>query len=87
MLQEPQTEEKSRVALTGLTEFVRNTTQISGQTGLLRTDGVTGTDTRVDGQTGLLGTTEVTRTTTRDGGQTGLLGTAGVTETAARVSR
>jgi hypothetical protein len=55
-------------------------TWIGGQIGLLRTAGVTRTDTKVDGQTGLL------RTTTRVGRQTGLLGMAWVTRMAAGVT-
>jgi hypothetical protein len=68
MLQELQTEEKSRVTLTGLTGFTGNMTRISGKIGLLETARVTGMDTRVSGQTGLLRIAGVTRTMTQVGG-------------------
>jgi hypothetical protein len=50
MLQESWIEEESRVALTELTEFTGNTTQIDRHIGLLGIAGVTGMDTRVNGQ-------------------------------------
>jgi hypothetical protein len=87
MLQEPRTEDKSRVTLTELVGFTGNTTRISGQIGLLGTMGVTETDTWVDGWIRLLGIAWLTRATTRVGGLTGLLRTTGVTEMVARVNR
>jgi hypothetical protein len=47
MLQESRIEEKSRVTLTRLTGFTRNTTQIGGQTGLLKTARITGMEAQV----------------------------------------
>jgi hypothetical protein len=55
MLQESRTEEESRVTLTGLTGFTRNTTRIDEQIKLLGTVGVTRMVAQVSRQIRLLG--------------------------------
>jgi hypothetical protein len=64
MLQKWQIEEESRVTLTKLIGFTRNTTRISGQIGLLKIVSVTGMVAQVSRQIGLLGLARVTEIAT-----------------------
>jgi hypothetical protein len=64
MLQKWQIEEESRVTLTKLIGFTRNTTRISGQIGLLKIVSVTGMVAQVSRQIGLLELARVTEIAT-----------------------